>query len=121
MKIDFRDLVAILSVLVAIISMLIVSRNARAATSVNAQNLDLARIRDLRQELAETKTELHAVRQQAGELAKHLTEANERAVRYAQREAEMIRFASMPGTTIEDWMDRFNPQGNAGIGPSHGR
>lgn len=116
MKIDFRDLVAILSVLVAVISMLIVSRNARAATSVNAQNLDLARIRDLRQELAETKTELHAVREQASELANHLTEANARAVGYAQREAEMIRYASMPGTTMDDWMQRFNPGGAAGIG-----
>lgn len=109
MTVELRDVIAVFSVLVAVISVVLVSRNARRATAVNAQNLDLARIRDLRAELKETKDELDNVRKQASELATHLTEANERAISYARNEAEMLRYARMPGVTIEDWLRRFDP------------
>ena len=107
--IDLRDLIALMSVVVAAASMLVVSRNARRATSMNAENLDLVRIRDLRSELTETKVELDGCRKQARELAGHLAEANERAITYARREAEMLRYARMPGVTIDDWLQRFDP------------
>jgi hypothetical protein len=107
--IELRDAIAFGSLFVAVVSMLIVSRNARRATAVNAQNLDLARIRDLRIELKETKDELDGVKRQARELNAHLAEANDRAISYARREAEMLRFARMPGVTIDDWLRRFDP------------
>lgn len=109
MSFETRDVITILSVLVAVASMLLVSRNARKATAVNAQNLDLARIRDLRAELKETKEELDGVRKQVAELAALGAEANERAITYARREAEMLRYARMPGVTIDDWLQRFDP------------
>lgn len=119
--IEIRDMVAIVSVVVALVSMLIVSRNARKATAVNAQNLDLARIRDLRSELTETKKELDEVRVQARELSAHLTEANERAIMYARREAEMLNYARIPGMDIDTWLRRFDPDDTHEINGRVGR
>lgn len=107
MKIDLRDLVAILSVLVAAASMLIVSRNARKATAVQTQNMDLARIRDLRQELRETKGDLDACKVQVTELSRQLTEASEAAMSSYRERMEMIRYAQIPGMDIDRWLQRF--------------
>lgn len=108
MTLETRDMITLLSVLVALASMVIVSRNARRATAVQAQNTDLARIRDLRSELAETKHELDEVKKQATQLAMQVTAANEAAtVAYRQR-AEMLLYARMPGVTIEDWLRHFD-------------
>lgn len=107
MKIELRDIITFLSVLVAIGGMLLVSRNAQRATSVQAQNADLTRIRDQRAELREMKEELVHVKEQVTALTAQLTAANERSLAYAQREIEMMQYAQMPGVTIEDWRRRF--------------
>jgi hypothetical protein len=106
-KIELRDLIAMLSIIVALGSMLIVSRNARRATNVQTENVDLARIRDQRAELRELKDELVHVKEQVTALNAQLTAANERSLAYAQREIEMMQYAQMPGVTIEDWRRRF--------------
>lgn len=106
--IEFRDALTMLTLLIAATSVILVSRNARRATLVQAQNTDLTRIRDLRSELAETKTELHEVRVQATQLAAQMNAANEAAaIAYRQR-AEMLMYARMPGVTIEDWLKHFD-------------
>lgn len=109
MHFETRDLVAILSILVAIASMIIVSRNARRATGVNAQNADLTRIRDLRSELRETKDELDRAKAQATQLTIQLQEANDAAMTAYRQRAEMLRFAQMPGMDMVTWIDRFAP------------
>ena len=109
MTFETRDIIAAVAIVASVVSMLMVNRNARRTLSMQAENVDLARIRDLRQELRETKEELDKVRGQTRELSEHLTEANERAITYARREAEMLRFARMPGVTIDDWLRRFDP------------
>lgn len=121
MNIELRDVLTGVVILVSVISMLTVSRNARRATSVQAENVDLARIRDLRSELKETKDELDAVKRQARELAEHMAEANDRAITYARREAEMLRYARMPGVTIDDWLRRFDPDDSHEISAQMGR
>lgn len=115
MDLEARDVIAIVSVLVAFGSMLVVSRNARRATSVNAQNLDLARIRDLRVELRETKEDLDKARVQVTDLNQQLVslnqrvvEANEAAMAAYRERAEMLRWAHMPGMSIDAWLDRFD-------------
>jgi septal ring factor EnvC (AmiA/AmiB activator) len=107
--IELRDWIALGSVLLALASMVIVSRNARRATSVNAQTLDLARIRDLRQELKETRDELDKVKAQTSQLSLQLTEANAAALEAYRERAEMLRYAQMPGMDIETWLRRFSP------------
>jgi septal ring factor EnvC (AmiA/AmiB activator) len=107
--IELRDVIAGLSVLLALASMIVVSRNARRATSVNAQNTDLTRIRDLRQELKETKDELDRARAQATQLTIQLQEANDAAMTAYRQRAEMLRFAQMPGMDIPTWLSRFAP------------
>lgn len=107
MKIEFRDLIALISACIAIGSMLIVSRNARRATNVQTQNTDLTRIRDLRAELREAKDELNHVKEQVTNLSMQLTAANERSMAYARREIEMMQYAHMPGMDIVMWRKRF--------------
>lgn len=106
--IELRDAITMASLAIALLSVILVSRNSRKATAVQMQNVDLTRIRDLRHELAETKSELHEVKVQAAQLAAQLTAANEAGVEAAKREAEMLMYARMPGVTIEDWRDRFD-------------
>lgn len=115
MTFELRDVLTILSILVAAASVIIVSRNARRATAVQAQNTDLARIRDLRAEVAETKAELGETRQEmhrakgeAMQLAVQVQTMNEALTKAYQRHAEMLMFARMPGVTIEDWVQRFD-------------
>jgi septal ring factor EnvC (AmiA/AmiB activator) len=110
MKIESHDLIAGLSVLAALVSMLIVSRNARRATAVQTQNVDLARIRDLRQELRETKDELDHVKAQIGRLSRQLDEASTAATEAYRERAEMLRYARMPGMDLESWIRRFDGQ-----------
>lgn len=105
---ETRDLITILAVLVSLASMLVVSRNARRATKVQAQNTDLTRIRDLRAELRETKDELTHVKDQATALSLQLNAAHERSIEFARKEIEMLQYARMPGVTMEDWLKRFD-------------
>lgn len=114
MTLELRDVLTLLSIGVAVLSVLLVNRNNRRMTNVQAQNVDLTRIRDLRHELSETKNELTQVKgqvtaleSQIADLAEQLTAANERSLAYARREMEMVRYAQMPGVTIEDWRDKF--------------
>jgi len=96
-------------VAVSIVSMVIVSRNARRATSVNAQNLDLVRIRDLRQELSETRNELDKCKSEVRGLSVQLEEASQAALAAYREREEMRRYAQMPGMDIETWLRRFVP------------
>jgi signal transduction histidine kinase len=118
MTIELRDVIAIGSMLVAMASMFLLNRNTRRSLKVQAENTDLARIRDLRQETRELKDELDKVKSQATQLSEQITAANERAITYARREAEMLRFARMPGVTIDDWLRRFDPDGTHEIAVS---
>lgn len=97
---EFQHVIGILALLVSLASMLVVSRNARRATSVNEQTLALARIRDLRSELTEAETKTK-------QLSAQLTEATEFGNRMLRERMEMIRYAQMPGVGINDWLDRF--------------
>lgn len=115
MTLEMRDVLTILSILIAAGSMILVSRNARRATAVQAQNTDLARIRDLRSELAETKAELgetrqevHRAKAEAGKLAIQVQTINDSLSDAYRLHAEMLTFARMPGVTIEDWLNRFD-------------
>lgn len=100
MTMEFQHVIGILALLVSLASMLVVSRNARRATSVNEQTLALARIRDLRSELTEAETKTK-------QLSAQLTEATEFGNRMLRERMEMIRYAQMPGVGINDWLDRF--------------
>lgn len=108
MNLETRDLLTILSLVIAALSMIVVSRNARRATAVQTEATDLARIRDLRVELAETKKELHEVKVQATQLAAQVGAANEAATIAYRLRAEMLIYARMPGVTIEDWLRHFD-------------
>lgn len=115
MTLEMRDLLTILSILVAAGSMILVSRNARRATAVQAQNTDLARIRDLRSELAEAKSELgetrqevHRTKTEAMQLAVQVQTMNDALTAAYKRHTEMLMYARMPGVTIEDWLRHFD-------------
>lgn len=118
MTIELRDIITALSVLVAVMGMLLVNRNAKRALRPAAENTDLTRIRDLRHEIKETRDELDRAKAQVTQLTIQVQEATD-AVRAAYRERndaaleahrermEMIRYARMPGMDIERWLDRF--------------
>lgn len=108
MPIEIRDVLTALAIAAAVVSTLLVNRNAKRATAVQLQNADLTRIRDLRAELKETKDEVALLRRQVTEMEQHMAEANQRAYAYAEREIEMRAYARMPGMTIELWRARFD-------------
>lgn len=108
MSIEPRDVITGLSVIVAFIGMMLVNRNAKRALRPAAENTDLTRIRDLRQELRETKDEVSHLRVQITDMSIQLNSANERSMAYARREVEMIQYAQMPGVTMDDWRRRFD-------------
>jgi len=108
MTFETRDLISMLSVLAAVVSMFIVSRNARRATAVQTENTDLARIRDLRAELRDTKDELERVKGQVTGLSRQLQEASDAAMEATRQRAEMLRYARIPGMDIESWLRRFD-------------
>jgi septal ring factor EnvC (AmiA/AmiB activator) len=117
MNLETRDVLTLLSIVVAAISIVLVSRNARKATAVQAQNVDLTRMRDLRHELSETRAELretrkelHEVKSQASELAAQVTATNEAMTAAYRQRAEMLIYARMPGVTIDDWLRHFDQE-----------
>jgi uncharacterized coiled-coil protein SlyX len=99
-----------LPMLITLAGVLLVSRNARRANSTQMQNVDLARIRDLRSELAETKVDLDQCKQQVEALADRLTEANRVATGEFMLRQEMLRYAEMPGVDMEMWLSRFRDE-----------
>lgn len=107
MTIELRDVLTLASILVALASVLIVNRNARRATSVQTENTDMTRIRDLRAELREAKDEVHHLKGQVDQLAQRMTEANDAATAAYRERAEMIRVARMPGMDMDRWLARF--------------
>lgn len=106
---DLKDAFALLVILVSVASTIMVSGNARRATTVQAENVDLSRIRDLRAELAETKIELDACRQQATELNRKLQIANREAGEAWTEVAVLRRMAYRPGMTIERLREYLGP------------
>lgn len=106
--IEFRDLLALLAVVVSVTSVVLVTRNARRANAIHTQNVDLTRIRDLRSELRETKEELDAVKLQATKLIHQLEAANAAATEAIRQQHEMIRYGQMPGVDMQDWLARFD-------------
>jgi biopolymer transport protein ExbB/TolQ len=102
---------SVLTPVIAVASMLRISRNARSANAIQKENLELNRIGRLRSELDATESKLTAANRQMEELLARLAEANDRAITSARREAEMLRYARMPGTTMVDWLRRFDPDG----------
>lgn len=112
--IELRDVLTGVLVLITLGSMLLVNRNARRANRVHAENIDLTRIRDLRHELTETRTELKQARGEVGELKGQIealmtqvARANGAVEDSYRLQMEMIRYARMPGTTLDDWLNRF--------------
>lgn len=108
MTVDLRDLITAASVLVALVGMLLVNRNAKRALRPAAENTDLTRIRDLRNELRETRDEVDALKRQVAALDKQLIEANDFGMVMARERAEMLRYGRMPGVTMDDWLARFD-------------
>lgn len=108
MTMEPRDVIAFVSVLVALLGMVLVSRNARRATSVQSENADLVRIRELRIELRETKDELDHVKSQVERLSRRLDEANDAATTAYRDRAEMLRVARTPGMDLDNWLVRFD-------------
>lgn len=108
MTIEVRDVVTFFSVIVALIGMLLVNKNAKRALRPAAENTDLTRIRDLRSELGEAKTELDMIKGQVHQLSIQLRAANEAATDAFRERQEMLRYARMPGVTIEDWIRHFD-------------
>jgi septal ring factor EnvC (AmiA/AmiB activator) len=108
MDIETRDVLTFLSILAMLASMMVVSRNARRATSVQTENIELTRIRDLRAELRETKQELDEVKGQVTNLTRQLVEANDAAMDAYRARAEMLRWARMPGMDMPRWLGQFD-------------
>jgi peptidoglycan hydrolase CwlO-like protein len=106
---EVRDVLTILAIMVSLVTMIVVSRNARRATAVQTQNVDLARIRDLRSELAEAKSELDAVKTQAAELNRKLQVSNREASQAWTEVAELKRLAHRPGMTMETFRAYIGP------------
>lgn len=106
---EFRDVLTVGALVATLLGTLLVSRNARKATSVNAQNVDLARIRDLRSELAETKNELEACKTQATELNRKLQISNREASQAWLELAELKRLAHRPGMTLPRLLEYIGP------------
>ncbi len=112
MTIELRDLVGILSLFVAAISMVVVSRNSRKATGVNEQQLTLARVRDLRNELTETEARFKGVNEQLDRASAQLEAAELFGRRMLLERMEMIRYAQMPGMDIDQWLARYGDPDN---------
>jgi len=119
MEIHTRDLVTLLSVIVALVIGLLANRNAKRALRPQAENTDLTRIRDLRAELTEAKHECDTLRGQLHQLNIQAKAANDSAMDAYRERQEMLSFARMPGVTIEDWLRRFDqapPELNGRLG-----
>ncbi len=112
MTVELRDLIALLAILASVVSMALVSRNARKATNVNEQSLTLTRVRDLRHELTETETKLKQVNAQQADASAMYEEAAEFGRRMLQERMEMIRYAQMPGMDMETWLARYGDPDN---------
>lgn len=106
---ELRDLLTIAVILVSLISIVVVSRNARKATSVNSENVDLARIRELRAELRETQSDLEACRTQVVELSRKLTVANRDGAQAWMELAELKRLAHRPDMSLARFRDYIGP------------
>jgi hypothetical protein len=57
--------------------------------------------------LRETKDELDHVKGQVKSLSLQMAAANDAAMEAMMQRQEMLRYAAMPGVTIEDWRKRF--------------
>ncbi len=117
MTIEIRDVITAASVIVSLVAMLLINRNAKRALRPVAENTDLTRIRDLRAELTEAKHECDTLRGQLHQLNIQAKAANDSAMDAYRERQEMLSFARMPGVTIEDWLARFDqapPELNGG-------
>lgn len=111
---ETRDLLTLMAILVSVTTMLVVSRNARKATSVQVQNTDLTRIRDLRSEVRDLTHDLQtaraesvALRSENAQIRDQMVEIHKFANQMLQDRMEMIRYAQIPGVSITDWLDRY--------------
>jgi len=112
---ETRDVLTLLSILVAAVSIVLVSRNARKATAVQMRNVDLTQIRDLRHELSETKSELKETRAEvrhakaeAEGLSAQVQAMSDALTEAYRKQQEMILYARMPGVEMADWLERFD-------------
>lgn len=115
MTIELRDLLTLGVLLASILSIAVVSRNARRATAVNAQNVDLARIRELRAELRETQSDLEACKDQVSELSRKLTVANRDGAQAWMELAELKRLAHRPDMTMVRFREYIGPLPTEGL------
>lgn len=109
MNIELRDLLSIVLAAITLLSIVVVSRNARRATAVNAENVDLARIRELRAEVRETQTDLDVCRTQVAELSRKLTVANRDGAQAWMELAELKRLAHRPDMTLVRFREYIGP------------
>lgn len=121
MTIETRDVLTALSILATFIAMWLVNRNAKRALRPQTENTDLTRIRDLRLELRETKTEVDALQGTVHRLTLQVAEANEAAMQAYRDRQEMLRYARMPGMDIDSWLRRFDQAPPELNGPAAGR
>jgi uncharacterized protein (DUF3084 family) len=123
MKADLQSVLTMCALALTLVSMILVNRNARRATSVQSETRDLARMRDLRHELEVAERKLGDVKRRADEadsqveeLTGKLQEANRRG-RLAQNEAaqawtelaELKRMAHRPGMTLPKLLEYIGP------------
>jgi signal transduction histidine kinase len=109
MILELRDVLTIVVILVSAVSILVVSRNARKATSVNSQSVDLARIREQRAEIRETQADLDTCKTQLAELSRKLTVANRDGARAWMELAELKRLAHRPDMTLSRFREYIGP------------
>lgn len=115
MNVELRDLITMGSLVVSIVAMLLLNKNAKRALRPAAENTDLTRIRDLRSELAEArsetremKMEVDALKGQVHQLTIQVTAANDAATAAYQWRMEALNYARMPGVQMDDWLRRFD-------------
>ncbi len=112
---------AFLVVSVSVVSMLLVSRNARRSTSVQLENVDLTRIRDLRSETKDLTEMLSKARGEADLFREKMIEMNEWGNGLLRERMEMVRYAQMPGVDINVWLDRYGDDSPHSIGSASPR
>lgn len=109
MNLEVRDVLTLGVLIASVLSMILVSRNARRATAVNAQNVDLARIRELRAEVQDVRSELGVCKEQASELSRKLGVANRDGAQAWTELAELKRMAHRPDMTMPRFREYVGP------------
>jgi uncharacterized protein YlxW (UPF0749 family) len=114
MHLKFETVLTILALFLTAVSMVLVNRNARRATSVQAENRDLARIRDLRAELTDTRKELDQCHEAVADLNRKLKVSNRDAETAWIELLALKRMAHRPDMTLTRLREYIGPLQDSG-------